>query len=108
MERAVRRRDFIKVITGSAVAWPLSSRAQQRNRGPKIGIILNSAETDPVGKSRVSVVEDQLSRLGWADAKNVEIEARWAAGKTDLIRLRIPICQPAGRCHHRPHHSLGC
>ncbi|HMF26214.1 MAG TPA: ABC transporter substrate-binding protein [Pseudolabrys sp.] len=81
----MRRRDFIKVITGSAVAWPLSSRAQQRNRGPKIGIILNSAETDPVGKSRVSVVEDQLSRLGWADANNVEIEARWAAGKTDLM-----------------------
>ena len=81
----MRRRDFIKVITGSAVAWPLSSRAQQGNRGPKIGIILNSAETDPVGKSRVSVVEDQLSRLGWADANNVEIEARWAAGKTDLM-----------------------
>jgi hypothetical protein len=27
---------------------------------------------------------------------------RWAAGKTDLmLALRIPICQPAGRCHHR-------
>ena len=80
----MRRREF---VTGIAVstAWPLSSRAQQRNRRPKIGVILNYAETDPVGKSRFSAVEDQLGKLGWADANNVDIEARWAAGKTDLM-----------------------
>jgi len=80
----MRRREF---VTGIAVstAWPLSSRAQQRNRRPKIGVILNYAETDPVGKSRFSAVEDQLGKLGWANANNVEIEARWAAGKTDLM-----------------------
>ena len=46
----MRRREF---VTGIAVstAWPLSSWAQQRNRRPKIGVILNFAETDPVGKS---------------------------------------------------------
>jgi putative tryptophan/tyrosine transport system substrate-binding protein len=80
----MRRREF---VTGIAVstAWPLSSWAQQRNRRPKIGVILNFAETDPVGKSRLSVLEAQFGKLGWADANNVEIEARWAAGKTDLM-----------------------
>src|SRR5215472_11845972 len=45
----MRRREF---VTGIAVstAWPLSSWAQQRNRPPRIGVILNFAETDPVGK----------------------------------------------------------
>jgi putative tryptophan/tyrosine transport system substrate-binding protein len=80
----MRRREF---VTGIAVstAWPLSSWAQQRNRRPKIGVILNFAETDPVGKSRLSVLEAQFGKLGWADANNVDIEARWAAGKTDLM-----------------------
>ena len=80
----MRRREF---VTGIAVstAWPLSSQAQQSNRRPKIGVILNIAETDPEGKSRLSVVEDQLGKLGWADANNIEIEARWAASKTDLM-----------------------
>ena len=80
----MRRREF---VTGIAVstAWPLSSWAQQSNRRPKIGVILNFAETDPVGKSRLSVLEAQFGKLGWADANNVEIEARWAAGKTDLM-----------------------
>jgi hypothetical protein len=66
----MRRREF---VTGFAVstAWPLSSRAQQGNRRPRIGVLLNYAETDPVGKSRLSVLEAQFGKLGWADANNV-------------------------------------
>src|SRR6516162_1359896 len=80
----MRRREF---VTGIAVstAWPLSSWAQQRNRPPRIGVILNFAETDPIGKSRLSELEAQFGKLGWADGNNVEIEVRWAAGKTDLM-----------------------
>jgi putative tryptophan/tyrosine transport system substrate-binding protein len=98
----MRRREFIIFLGGSAAIWPLGSQAQERNRRPKIGVILNYAETDPVGKSRFSAVEDQLGKLGWADANNVEIEVRWGRWQNrSNARLRIPICQPAGRCHHR-------
>jgi hypothetical protein len=79
------RREFIIFLGGSAALSPLGSRAQERNRRPKIGIILNYAETDPVGKSRLSALEAQFGKLGWADGTNVEIEVRWVAGKTDLM-----------------------
>ena len=81
----MRRREFIIFFGGSAATWPLGSRSQERDRRPKIGIILNYAETDPAGKSRLSVLEAQFGKLGWADANNVEIEVRWVAGKTDLM-----------------------
>ena len=81
----MRRREFIILLGGGAAIWPLGSRAEVRNRRPKIGVILNYAETDPVGKSRLSVLEAQFGKLGWADANNVEIEVRWVAGKTDLM-----------------------
>jgi len=68
-----RRREFIILLGGGAAIWPLGSRAEVRNRRPKIGVILNYAETDPVGKSRLSVLEAQFGKLGWADANNVEI-----------------------------------
>ena len=81
-----RRREFIILLGGGAAIWPLGSRAEVRNRRPKIGVILNYAETDPVGKSRLSVLEAQFGKLGWADANNVEIEVRWVAGKpVDVI-----------------------
>jgi len=80
----MRRREFITLLSGSATLWPCVSRAQERNHHPKIGVILNYSETDPEGKSRFSALKEQLGKLGWADANNVEIEVRWAAGKTDL------------------------
>jgi hypothetical protein len=82
----MRRRQFIALFGGVAATWLLAARAQQRNRRPKIGIILNFAETDPVGKSRLSALEAQFGKLGLADANNVEIEVRWVAGKTDLMQ----------------------
>src|SRR5215469_6204234 len=81
----MKRRDFMTLVGGAAAGWPLGSRAQERNRHPRIGVILNFAETDPVGKSRLSELEAQFGKLGWADGNNVEIQVRWAAGKIDLM-----------------------
>ena len=53
------RRELLAAF-GAAVTWPLAARGQERNRRPKIGVILNFAETDPVGKSRLSELEAQF------------------------------------------------
>ena len=48
----MRRRDFIKVVAGSAAAWPFTARAQQGERVRRIGVIHSGAADDPNIKAR--------------------------------------------------------
>jgi putative tryptophan/tyrosine transport system substrate-binding protein len=43
----MRRRDFIKVIAGTAVIWPVAVRAQQTERMRRIGVLMFFAKEDP-------------------------------------------------------------
>ena len=50
----MRRREFIKMIGGGAVAWPLAARAQQSDRVRVIGSLNILAEDDPEAKLRIA------------------------------------------------------
>src|SRR5215471_12375018 len=82
----MRRRDFIKVVAGSAVAWPLAARAQQLDRMRRIGILLPAASDDSEFQTRVGAFLQELSLLGWAIGRNVRIDTRWAAADAAQIR----------------------
>jgi putative tryptophan/tyrosine transport system substrate-binding protein len=58
---AMRRRDFIKVISGLAVWWPLAARAQQAERMRRIGALMLYPENDPEGQLRATAFR-QASR----------------------------------------------
>jgi ABC-type uncharacterized transport system substrate-binding protein len=75
----MRRRDFIRGIVGSAGAWPLAARAQQREQLRRIGVLMSAAsETDQ--RAGVTVFLEVLHQLGWIDGHNVRVEIRWARG----------------------------
>jgi len=87
----MKRRDFIRVVGGAAAAWPLTARAQQPKRMPKVGILL-FARADLAG---IDPFLRGLEALGYVDGKTVSLEYRDAAGKyeraqqltEELVRL---------------------
>jgi ABC-type uncharacterized transport system substrate-binding protein len=81
----MRRRDFI-ILLGGAAAWPLAVRAQQGGRMRRIGVLLSTVESDPLGLEYITAFAQGLAELGWTVGRDVRIEYRWGAGDTDRFR----------------------
>ena len=77
----MRRRNFIAVVGGAVVAWPLVVRAQQPNQQRRIGVLLNRSANDPQGQARLAAFQQGLQQLGWNDGQNVRIDVRWGEDK---------------------------
>jgi len=80
----MRRRDFIKVIAGSATIWPLAARAEQKGRARRIGLLLGSAD-NPEGRARVNAFRLTLDAFGWS-GDSVIMDIRWTAAEADRTR----------------------
>jgi putative ABC transport system substrate-binding protein len=76
----MRRGDFIKVIAGSAAAWPVAARTQPAQRMRRIGVLMARAASDPEGQKQAAAWQQCIEELGWSPGRNVEIEYRWPAG----------------------------
>jgi len=81
----MRRRDFIRAIGSSAVAWPLELRAQQPERMRRIGVLINLTADDPEGHARITAFAQGLQEAGWTTARNVRIDYRWGGGGADVM-----------------------
>ena len=82
----MRRREFITLLGGAAVARPLVARAQQ-GRVRRIGILMNGAATDTTPQSYVKAFLERLQQLGWTEGHNVHIDIRWNAGDAELAKI---------------------
>src|SRR6516164_2898805 len=82
----MRRRDFINGIAGSAVAWPLTARAQQREPLRRVAILEPLAKDTPGAQERHTAFLKAFEQLGWTDGRNVQITVRWAEG--DDVKAR--------------------
>jgi ABC-type uncharacterized transport system substrate-binding protein len=80
----MKRREFITLVGGAAVAWPLAARTQQpTGRVYRIGYL--SAPSRESVQRTLDAFLRKLRELGWVEGSNLIIEYRWADG--DVARL---------------------
>jgi putative tryptophan/tyrosine transport system substrate-binding protein len=86
MAIGIGRRQFISVLGGATVAWPLTARAQQDGRTRRVGVLMNLAADDPAGRERFATLVHGLREAGWVDGRNIQIDPRWTAGDPERFR----------------------
>jgi putative ABC transport system substrate-binding protein len=98
----MRRREFIKIISGSAAAWPFAVRAQQ-SAMPVVGFIRDgSADT---AARYVAAFHKGLNENGYVEGQNVTVEYHWLEGRydrlpallADLVRRQVTVIATPGQ-----------
>jgi putative ABC transport system substrate-binding protein len=82
----MRRRDFVVLLGGAAVGWPLAARAQQTHRVRLIGVLMGLSPNDSGGQAEVAAFRQRLSALGWVEGRNIRLEFRWQGGDVALVQ----------------------
>ena len=77
------RRDFITLLGGATIAWPLAARAQQPDRMRRVGVLMNLGSDDAEAQARNAAFLQGLQELGWTVGQNVCVEYRCFMGKSD-------------------------
>jgi len=93
----MKRRAFITLLGGAAIAWPLAARGRQAAKLPTIGYL--GPATPSLDALRLSALVQRLRELGWIEGRTVTIEYRWAEGRNEraaelaaeLVRLEVDV-----------------
>jgi putative ABC transport system substrate-binding protein len=97
----MKRREFITLLGGATVGWPLAARAQQPGL-PVVGFLDSS--TPSTQGNRLAPFVQRLRELGRIEGRTVAIEARWAEGRNErsaeiaaeFVRLKVDVIVAAG------------
>jgi len=97
----VRRRDFITLLGGAAVGWPLAAFAQTQPKIPRVGFVWVSSRT--ANKHYIEVFRQALRELGYVEGQTIVLELRWAEGRAErlpelvaeLVGLKVDVLMAA-------------
>jgi putative tryptophan/tyrosine transport system substrate-binding protein len=90
----VKRREFITLLGGAAVAWPLAARAQQPAKVPRVGI-LSPAASETAGT--LNAFREKIRDLGYVEGETIALDFRLSKGIMDALPalaeelVRIPV-----------------
>lgn len=98
----LRRREFIALLGGTTIAWPLAASAQQPAKLPIIGLL--GADTEATQRQWTTAFVQRLGEHGWTEDSTVTIKYRWAEGRneryteiaTEFVRLKVDIIVTSG------------
>jgi putative tryptophan/tyrosine transport system substrate-binding protein len=96
----MKRRAFITLLGGAAVAWPLAARAQEPGRIYRLGGLHASPRDAP----HHLALFDELRRLGFIEGQNLVVDAagygmsaeRFAAHAAELVKARVDVILAGG------------
>ena len=99
----MKRREFITLLGGATLAWPLAARAQQGERVRRIGVIMGLRARDAEALLRVRAFESSWRKLGWVEGRNIRVDYRWAPGDAAVFRAHATafVEDVAHRYHRR-------
>jgi len=97
----VKRREFITLLGGTAVAWPLGARAQQPGI-PVVGVLYSGSSE--MFSTLIAAFRQGLDEAGYVEGRNVALEIRLADGHYDrlpslaaeLVRRQVAVIVTAG------------
>jgi putative ABC transport system substrate-binding protein len=82
----MQRREFITLI-GGAAAWPLTARAQQATKMPRIGVLApGRSDNSDASLRTLNAFIPALGELGYTEGRNIAIERKFAEGDADRLR----------------------
>ena len=80
----MRRREFVTLIGGAFVAWPLAAQAQQGPQVRRVGVLVGGVETDVEMAARLAAFREALQGLGWSSGTNLQFDIRFGVGNDSL------------------------
>jgi putative ABC transport system substrate-binding protein len=83
----MKRREFITLLGGAAVAWPLAARAQQSERVRRIGYLANLSPASV--PELMSALREGLRERGYVQGQNLTFEYRWAAEMNETLAAEL-------------------
>jgi putative ABC transport system substrate-binding protein len=98
----MRRREFITLLGGAAMAWPLAAQAQQQVNVPTIGFL--GSATPSAQSHLLAAFVQRLRELGWIEGRTVAIEVRWGDSSSEryteiaaeFVRLKVDVIVTLG------------